>query len=100
MDKRGRRSVPAPANLPVLTCEVGVLPLFRSADYRADFLPAGLHIYRQHAAHRVRCLDLRGRRDVGVGVECEPRAVVAEHPAHRLDVHAVLESECSERVPL
>ena len=61
---------------------------------------ARLHSYRQHVAHRVRRLDLRGRRDVGVGVEREPRAVVAEHPAHRLDVHAVLERQGSERVPL
>ena len=100
MDKRGRRGVPAPAILPVLTCEVGFLPLFCSADYSADFLPAGLHIYRQHIPHRVRRLNLRGRRDVGVGVQREPRAVVSQHPAHRLDVHAVLESQRSKRVPL
>ena len=59
-----------------------------------------LHPHRQHVAHCVRRLDLRGRRDVGIGVERESRAVVAEHPAHRLDVHAVLECQRCEGVPL
>ena len=63
-------------------------------------MPAGLHIYRQHAAHRVRRLDLRGRRDVGVGVEREACTEVPEHATDCFDVHAVLERERSERVPL
>ena len=56
--------------------------------------------HRQHVAHRVRRLDLRRSGDVGVGVQREPRAVVAEHSTHRLDVHAVLECQRGECVPL
>ena len=37
---------------------------------------------------------------MGVGVQCEPRAVVAQHPGNRLDVHAVLQGQRSERMPL
>ena len=37
---------------------------------------------------------------MGVGAEREPRVIVAEHSAHGLDVHAVLECQGSERVPL
>ena len=58
------------------------------------------HLHRQHVSHRLRRLDLRGGRDVGVGIEREARAEVPEHAADRLDVHAVLERERGERVPI
>ena len=58
------------------------------------------HLHRQHVADRLCRLDLRGRRDVGVGVEREARAEVPEHAADRFDVHAVLERERGERVPI
>ena len=57
------------------------------------------HLHRQHVSDRLGRLDLRGRRDVGVGVEREARAEVPEHAADRFDVHTVLERERGERVP-
>ena len=63
-------------------------------------MPAGLHLHRQHVSNRVCRLDLRGRRDVGVGVEREACAEVPEHAADRFDVHTVLERERGERVPI
>lgn len=38
--------------------------------------------------------------DVGVGVQCETRGVVAQHRGHRFHVHAVLERHRREGVPL
>ena len=58
-----------------------------------------LHAHRQHVADRLCRLDLRGRRDVGIGVEREARAEMPEHAADRFDVYAVLERERGERVP-
>ena len=57
------------------------------------------HFHRQHVADRLCRLDLRGRRDVCVGVERKARAEMPEHAADRFDVHAVLERERGERVP-
>ena len=37
--------------------------------------------------------------DVGIGVQGEPGAVMAQHPGHRLDVHPILKCQCCERVP-
>ncbi len=37
---------------------------------------------------------------MGVGVEGESRGEVTQHTGHRLDVHAVLQSQCCEGVPL
>ena len=48
----------------------------------------------------MRRLELRVGGDVGVGVQCEARGVVAEHTADGLDVHAVLQGHGCEGVPL
>lgn len=45
-----------------------------------------LHGLLQHTPHRIRRLPLGGGGDVGVGVQGEPGAVVAQHAAHCLDV--------------
>ena len=37
---------------------------------------------------------------MGVGVQRKPRAVVSQHPGDCLDVHAVLQGQCGERMPL
>ena len=37
---------------------------------------------------------------MGVGVQGEPGAVVAQHPGHRFHVHSVLQGQGGERVPL
>ena len=37
---------------------------------------------------------------VGVGAEGEARVVVTQRPGQRLDIHAVLERQCREGVPL
>ena len=57
------------------------------------------HFHRQNIPNCLCRLALRGRRDVGVGIERKARAVVPEHAADRFDVHAVLECERGERVP-
>ena len=46
----------------------------------------------------MRRLELRVGGDVGVGVQREPRRVVAQHTADGLDVHAVLERHRGEGV--
>ena len=48
----------------------------------------------------MRRFELRVGGDVGVGVQCEARGVVAEHTADGLDVHAVLQGHGCEGVPL
>lgn len=37
---------------------------------------------------------------MGVGVQRKPCAVVSQHPGDCLDVHAVLQGQCGERMPL
>ena len=37
---------------------------------------------------------------MGVGVQCEPCAVVSQHSGDGLDVHAVLQGQSCERMPL
>ena len=46
----------------------------------------------------MRRLELRVGGDVGVGVQREPRRVVAQHTADGLDVHAVLQGHRREGV--
>ena len=45
-------------------------------------------------------LELGVGGDVGVGVQREPRRVVAQHTADGVDVHTVLEGQRGEGVPL
>ena len=47
----------------------------------------------QHIPHRVGRFALGVSRDVGVGIQGEARAVMAQHSGDRLDVYAVLESQ-------
>ena len=54
---------------------------------------------RQNFSHGLGRLLLGRCRDVGVGVQGEACREVSQHPRHRLDVHAVLEGQRSERVP-
>ena len=59
-----------------------------------------LHHLRHEAAHGFRRLILHLPGGVGVGAECEARVVVAKHTGDGLDVHAVLECQRGEGVPL
>ena len=59
-----------------------------------------LHHLRHKAAHGFRRLILHLPGGVSVGAQGEARVVVAQHTGDRLDVHAVLEGQRSESVPL
>ena len=50
--------------------------------------------------HGIRRLALGLGGHVGVGVQGEPGAVVAQHSAHRLDIYSVLQGYGCERMPL
>ena len=50
----------------------------------------------EDALHGLRCFELGVGGNVGVGVQCEARGVVAEHTADRFHVHAVLQRHGSE----
>ena len=54
----------------------------------------------EDTAHRIGGFFLRRGCDVGVGVQRKSRAVVSQHPGDCLDVHAVLQGQRSERMPL
>ena len=60
----------------------------------------GFSLYIQHIPHGVRRLLLRSRGDVGVGVQREAGGKVAQHAGDRFDVHAVLQRQCREGVPI
>ena len=75
-------------------------------EYRAGglhLLPGFYALLLQHLLHKApHCgcnfvLLLSG--GVGVGAERESGVVVAQHAGYRLDVHAVLKGQHSERVP-
>ena len=59
-----------------------------------------LHDLRHEATHGLCCPVLLLPCDVGVGAEGEARVVVAEHTADGFDIHAVLECQGRERMPL
>ena len=51
-------------------------------------------------AHFLRSLLLHLPRGVGVGAECESGIIVAEHTADGFDVHAILQCQRCEGMPL
>ena len=60
----------------------------------------GLHGLADDAADGVGGVTLHPLRGVGVGAEGKARVVVAQRTGQRLDVHAVLEGQRGEGVPL
>ena len=63
-------------------------------------LSAFLHDLRHEIAHLFGGAFLHLPCDVGVGAECEACVKVAEHTGYRFYVHAVLERQGCECVPL
>ena len=59
-----------------------------------------LHDLGHEAAHGFRSLILHLPGGMGVGAEGEARVVVAQHTGDRLDVHAILQGEGGEGMPL
>ena len=59
-----------------------------------------LHDLRHEAAHRLCGFVLLLPRSVGVGAESESGVVVAEHTADGFDVHAILQCQRCEGMPL
>lgn len=55
---------------------------------------------RQHLTHRFRCLLLRCRSHMGIGIQCEPCREVPQHTRHGFHIHAVLEGQRGKRMPL
>ena len=58
------------------------------------------HHLRHEAAHFLCGLLLHLPSGVGVGAECESGVIVAEHTADGFDVHAILQCQRCEGVPL
>ena len=59
-----------------------------------------LHHLAHEISHGFRCLILHLPGGVGVGAKGEPCVVVAQHTGDGLDVHAVLQGQGREGVPL
>ena len=59
-----------------------------------------LHDLRHEIAHLFGGALLHLPRDVGVGSQCESRVEMTEHTGYRFYVHAVLERQCRECMPL
>ena len=59
-----------------------------------------LHDLRHEAAHRLCGFVLLLPRSVGVGAESESGVIVAEHTADGFDVHAILQCQRCEGMPL
>ena len=66
----------------------------------AQLLRLLLHVLCYELAHRISRLLLHPGGDMGVGAQCEACVVVPQHTGDRLDVHAVLESQRGEGMPL
>ena len=67
---------------------------------RSVFFAACSHHLCHEITHLFGGALLHLPRDVGVGAQCEACIKVTEHAGHRFYVHAVLERQCRERVPL
>ena len=59
-----------------------------------------LHDLRHKTAHGLCGLVLLLPRSVGVGAECKSGVIVAEHTADGFDVHAILQCQRCEGMPL
>ena len=59
-----------------------------------------LHDLRHEIAHLFGGTFLHLARDVGVGAECEACIKVTEHAGHRFYVHAILQRQGRECMPL
>ena len=62
--------------------------------------PVLLHHLCHEIAHLFGCAFLHLARDVGVGSQCESRVEMTEHTRYGFHVHAVLERQCRECMPL
>ena len=62
--------------------------------------PVLLHHLCHEIAHLFGCAFLHLARDVGVGSQCESRVEMTEHTGYRFHIHAVLECQGRECVPL
>ena len=58
------------------------------------------HDLRHEIAHLFGCAFLHLPRDVGVGSQCESRVEMTEHTGYCLYVHAILQRQGRECVPL
>ena len=58
------------------------------------------NLHTQDISHGLGGFFLRRGGDMGVGIQGEACGEVTEHAGHRLDVHAVLEGDGGEGVPL
>ena len=58
-----------------------------------------MHLYVQYITYRRGGFFLGGGCDIGVGVQGEACGEVTEHTGHRLDVHAILQSDGRKGVP-
>jgi len=76
------------------------LPFDPSRDPYGSSERSGLESAREEAAHRICRLFLHRGRDVGVGVQGESGAVVAQHSGEGLYVYAVLQRQDGECVPI
>ena len=65
-----------------------------------SFSLALLHRLGYEAAHPLCGLPLHLPGDVGVGVQCEASAVVAQDAGYRFGVHSLLDRQRGERVPI
>ena len=63
-------------------------------------LSAFLHDLRHEISHLFGGALLHLPRDVGVGSQCESRVEMTEHTRYGFHVHAVLERQCRECMPL
>ena len=59
-----------------------------------------LHDLRHEIAHLLGSAFLHLPRDVGVGAKGKPCVEVTEHTGHRFHIHAILQCQRCERVPL
>ena len=59
-----------------------------------------LHHLGHEVSHGFRRLILHLAGGMGVGAKGKPRIIVAQHTGDGLDIHAVLESQSCEGVPL